>query len=251
MKALALMAILAGMASMDTSRAAELKVIAGGSLTALLKELAPKFEKASGHTLSIHFDSTPNIIARMTSGTPFDMVVVPQDVFRDAGARALLASSPVVDIAQVGYGVIIRSGAARPDISTPDALKKTLLSAQSVAFVPASAAGAYITKVFERLGIGEEMKAKTRVQAVPAQIAPAVAKGDAEIGVFLTNVLVAPGVDLVGPFPEPLQQDLTFVAGIAANTKEADAANAFIDFLRAPPAVSAFKAAAMKPGSQH
>lgn len=251
MKALVLMAMMAGMASMDTSKAAELKVIAGGSLTALLKELAPQFEKASGHTLSIHFDSTPNIIARMTSGTPFDMIVVPQDVFRDAGAKALLATSPTVDIAQVGYGVIVKSGAPKPDISTPDALKKTLLGAQSIAYVPASAAGAYITKVFEGLGISEEMKAKTKAQAMPAQIAPAVAGGDAELGVFLTNVLMAPGVDLVGPFPEPLQQDLTFVAGIAANTKEADAANAFIDFLRAPPAVSVFKATGMKPSLQH
>jgi len=200
-------------------QAAELKVIAGGSMTASMNALAAPFEKASGHKLSIHFDSTPNIIARVNSGTPFDVVVVPVDVFKDAAAKARFAPGPTIDIARVGYGVIVRAGASKPDLSTPDAFKKALLAAPSIAFLPASAAGAYVTKVFERLGIGEEMKAKTKVQAAPAQIAPAVAKGEAELGVFLTNVLVAPGVELVGPFPGELQQELVFTSAVAADTK--------------------------------
>ena len=149
-------------------------------MTALLNQLGPPFEQATGHKLSIHFDSTPNIIARVNSGTPFDVVVVPVDVFKDATAKARFAPGPTVDIARVGYGVIVRTGAPKPDISTPDAFKTALLAAPSIAFLPASAAGAYVTKVFERLGISEEMKAKTKVQAAPAQIAPAVAKGEAD-----------------------------------------------------------------------
>ena len=229
-------------------QAAEIKVIAGGSMTASMNALAAPFEKASGHKLSIHFDSTPNIIARVNSGTPFDVVVVPVDVFKDATAKARFAPGPTVDIARVGYGVIVRTGAPKPDISTPDAFKTALLAAPSIAFLPASAAGAYVTKVFERLGISEEMKAKTKVQAAPAQIAPAVAKGEAELGVFLTNVLIAPGVELVGPFPGDLQQELVFTSAVAADTKEAEAAKALIDYLRTPAATALIKAAGMTPG---
>jgi molybdate transport system substrate-binding protein len=228
--------------------AAELKVIAGGSMTAPLNQLSPEFEKATGHRLSIHFDSTPNIIARVNSGTPFDIVVVPVDVFKDAAARARVAPGPTIDIARVGYGVIVRAGAPKPDISTSEAFKKAMLAASSVAFLPASAAGAHITKVFERLGIAEEMKAKTKVQAAPAQIPQAVAKGEAEIGVFLSNVLIAPGVEPVGPFPGDLQQELVFSSAVAADTKEADAAKAFIDYLRSPAATAVIKAAGMTPG---
>jgi len=208
----------------------------------------PLFEKASGHRLSIHFDSTPNIITRVTSGTPVDVVVVPIDVFRDAAAKARFIPGTTVNIARVGYGVIARAGTPKPDVSTPDALKRTLLAAPSIAFVPASAGGAYITKVFERLGIGEEMKAKTKPQASPIQIAPAVAKGDAELGVFLMNVLVAPGVELAGPFPDELQQQLVFTAAIAADTEETDAAKALIDYLKTPAAAAMIKAAGMTPG---
>jgi molybdate transport system substrate-binding protein len=236
------------MSPIENLEAAELKVIAGGSMTGSLNELGPQFERASGHKLVIHFDSTPNIITQVTSGTPFDLAVVPVDVFNDAAAKARFAAGLAVDIARVGYGVIVRAGAARPDISTSDALKKTLLDAPSVAFLPASAAGAYILKVFDRLGISEAMKAKTKAQTAPAQIAEAVAKGDAELGVFLVNVLVAPGVELAGPFPAELQQELVFAAAVAADTREADTAKAFIDYLTTPDAMAVIKAKGMTPG---
>src|SRR6267154_5319107 len=236
------------MSPMTDLQAAELKILAGGSMTGSLNELGPQFERASGHKLTIHFDSTPNLIKQAASGEPFDLAVAPVDVFKDTAAKARFAPGPTTDIARVGYGVIVRAGAPKPDISTPDAFKSTLLAAPSVAFLPASAAGAYVTKVFDRLGIAEEMKAKTKVLTAPAQIAPAVAKGDAELGVFLTNVLIAPGVELVGPFPGDLQQELVFTSAIAADTKEADAARALIDYLKTPAAVAVIKAAGMTPG---
>jgi molybdate transport system substrate-binding protein len=227
--------------------AAELKVLAGGSMTGPLNELGPLFERASGHKLVIHFDSTPNLIKLATSAS-FDLGVVPVDVFKNADAKARFASEPTLDIARVGYGVAVRAGAPRPDVSTPDALKKTLLDAQSVAFLPTSAAGAYVSSVFERLGIGEAMKAKTKPQTATGDIAKAVATGDAELGVFLINVLMAPGVELAGPFPGKLQNDLVFTSAVAADTKEAEAAKAFIAYLKTPAAAAVIKAKGMEPG---
>jgi molybdate transport system substrate-binding protein len=227
--------------------AAELKVLAGGSMTTVLNELGPQFERASGHKLVIHFDSTPNLIRLATSGEPFDLGVVPIDLFKDAAAKARFAE-PMTNIARVGYGVAVRAGAPKPDVSTPDALKKTLLSAQSIAFIPSSAAGAYVSSVFERLGIADAMKAKTRVQTATTQIPQAVANGEAELGVFLVNVLMAPGVELAGSFPAELQQELVFTAAVAADTKQADAAKAFIDFLKTPAATAVIKAKGMTPG---
>jgi len=243
-------AVILGLAlsTMATVQASELKLIAGGSLAGFFNALSPQFEKATGHTLSIHFDSTPNIIARINSGAPFDVAVVPADVFKDDAAKSHFASGPAVDIARVGYGVIVRAGAPKPDISTSDAFRKTLLDAKSIASVPASAAGAYIAGVYDRLGIGDDIKAKTKVQTAPAAIAPAVANGDAELGIFLTNVFNAPGIELVGPFPADLQQELLFTASIAADTKAPDAAKAFMDYLKTPAVTAAIKAAGMNPG---
>jgi molybdate transport system substrate-binding protein len=234
------------MATMTAGSASELKLIAGGSLAPLFRELGPQFEKASGHTLSIHFDSTPNIISRINAGTPFDAVVVPIDVFKDAAAKSHLTEA--TNIARVGYGVIVRAGAAKPDLSTSDAFKKALLAASSVSSTPSSAAGAYIAKVYERLGIADEMKGKTRAEALPTAIAPAIAKGDAELGIFLTNVFNAPGVELAGPFPADLQQELIFPAAVAADAKEPAAAKALVDFLKTQAAIAAIKAAGMTPG---
>jgi molybdate transport system substrate-binding protein len=229
-------------------QAAELKVLAGGSIAGPLNELKAQFERDSGHKLTIHFDSTPNLIKAVTSDTPFDLGVVPVDVFKDAAAKAKFVPGPTIDIARVGYGVAVRAGAAKPDISTPDALKLTLTKAQSIATLPASAAGAYVLSVFERLGIGEAMKAKIKAQATPAEIPQAVAKGEAELGVFLTNVLIAPGVEVIGPFPAELQQELLFTAAVAQASKEADAAKALIAFLRSPAATAVIKAKGMNPG---
>jgi molybdate transport system substrate-binding protein len=233
--------------TVTTVQAAELKVLAGGSIAGPLDELKTQFERDSGHKLTIHFDSTPNLIKAVTSDAPFDLGVVPVDVFKDAAAKARFVPGPTIDIARVGYGVAVRAGAPKPDISTPDALRQTLLKAQSIATLPASAAGAYVLSVFTRLGIAEEIKAKIKAQATPAEIPQAVAKGEAELGVFLTNVLIAPGVELSGSFPGELQQELLFTAAVAQASKEADAAKALIAFLRSPAATAVIKAKGMNP----
>jgi len=226
--------------------AADLKVLAGGSMTVSLRELGPRFERASGHKLDMTFAATPDLI-KMATTAPFDLGVVPIDVMKDAGAKAKFAA-PITDIARVGYGVAFRAGAAKPDVSTPDALKQTLLNAKSITFIPGSAAGAYVIKVFERLGIADAMQAKTIAQTATGKIPEAVASGEAELGVFLTNVLIAPGVELAGPFPGDLQQELVFVGAVAADSKDAIAAKAFLDYLKSPEAAAAFKAKGVTPG---
>lgn len=229
-------------------QAAELQILAGGAMTGPLRELAAQFESASGHKLVFRFGTTPELIKLSTTGGPFDLGVVPRDVLKDAAARAQFASGPTTDIARVGLGVAVRSGALKLDISTPDALKQTLLKAQSVATIPASATGTQVLRVFEVLGIGEAMKLKTKAQPTPAQVVQTVANGEIELAVFLMNVLTAPGLDVVGPFPAELQQEVVFTAAVAANTKEAAAAKAFITYLTTPAAVAVIKAKGMNPG---
>ena len=169
---------------MASARAAELKALAGGGIAGPLNELVPQFESATGYKVVIQYDATPNLIKLATSGAPFDLGVVPREVFLDAAAKARFAPGPTTDIARVGFGIAVRAGAPKPDISTPDALKQTLLKAQSIAFLPASAAGAQVIKVFERLGIAEEMKAKTKVQPSPAAIPQASPRATPNSGCF-------------------------------------------------------------------
>ena len=235
-------------ASMDKTQAAEIKVLAGGALTGVMGELGPKFEQETGHKLVIKFGATPDLIKAATSGEPFDLGVTPVDVMQNEGARAQFVAGPPVNIARVGYGVAVKAGAPRPDVSTPEALKATLLNAKSIALLPASAGGAYVTKVFARLGVTEAVAAKAQNKTTPAQVPEAVAKGDAELGVFLTNVLTAPGVELAGTFPGDLQNNLVFVGALSASTKEQAAAKAFIAFLQTPASQAAIKAKGMKAG---
>ena len=229
------------------AQAAELKVLAGGAMTAVWNELKPKFEQASGDKLMIRFGTTPELIKLAATGGPFDLGVVPREVFKDAAAQAQFVAGPTTDIARVGLGVAVRSGAAKPDISTPDAFKQTLLKAQSIATIPASAAGAQVLRAFDRLGIGDALKAKTRAEPAPAKVVEAVANGDAELGVFLINVLTAPGLDVVGPFPGDLQQEVVFTAALSKDTKESAGAQALITYLKTPDAAAIIKAKGMTP----
>ena len=244
----AILGLAPGVSPMGEAHADELKVLAGGSLRSLLTELAPQFERASGHKVVIHFDTTPRLIKAVTSGEPFDLGVVPIDVFYDPAAKTHFA--PPVEFARVGYGIAVKAGAPKPDISTKQAFKKTLLDAKSITFLPESAAGSYILRLFERLGIEEAMKAKTVAQVQPGGIVPAVVSGQAELAISVNNILIAPGIDIVGPLPPGLQQELIFPAALAVDTGQKEAAKAFIDFLTSPAAIVVLRSKGMTPAGQ-
>ena len=228
--------------------AAELRVLAGGGIAPALNELKTQFERASGHTLVIVYATTPDLIKEATSGTPFDFGVVPTDVMKDTGARARFAPEPTTDVARVGYGVVVRSGAPKPDLGTTEAFKRAMLQAPSIATIPESAAGAQILRVFARLGIEAEMKAKTKTVGTPPQIVQAVIQGEAALGIFLTSVFAVPGVDLAGQFPPELQQDLVYAAAPSANARDAAAAKTFMNYLKSPEAATTIRAKGMRPG---
>lgn len=212
-----------------------------------MSELAALYENTTGQKIVLRFGTTPVLINLATTGGPFDLGVVPVDVMQDAAARARFAPGPTTDIARVGLGVAVRSGAAKPDIGTADALKRALLNARTVATIPASAGGTQAARVFAALGISEEMKARIKGYATPAQFVQGVAAGEVDFGIFLRNVLTAPGLDVVGSVPTDLHQEVVFTAAVAEYTTAARAAEAFIAFLRTPAATTLLKARGMTP----
>jgi len=245
--AIATCLVAVAVAAAQSVLADELKVMTGGSMGGAFAELVPQFERASGHKLVVFYGGVPDMIKRTAAGEPFDVAIVPQQVLQNASIASKFAPGRCASAASA-MGSPLRAGAPKPDITTPAAFKDTLLKAKSVTFFPNSAAGAYVMKTFERLGIHEAMKTKTIAKPDAKQVIRAVADGEAELGVFLLNVFAAPGVDIVGPFPGELQSELLFEGAVAADTKEASAGKAFIDFLRTPAATAVFKAKGVTPG---
>src|SRR6185312_492471 len=241
-----LMALTLALAAVVPARAADLQVIAGGGIAVPLNEIVAQFEQSSGHRVTVRYGTAPELI-KIATTTPFDFAVTPSEVFKDEGAAARLVPGPTTDIAHVGLGVAVHAGAAKPDISTPQALKQALLDARTVATIPASAAGAQVMKLFERLGVANEVKSKLQAAANPVKLVAIMAGGQAEIGIFIVNVLTANGLDVVGPVPAELDYVLTYTSGIARGAAQAETARAFLEFLKSPQAKAVLKARGLSP----
>lgn len=230
------------------ARADELRVVAGGGLAGAFAELGPSFEKATGHKLVVFYGAVPEMVKHIADGSRVDVVVAPPQVMKNAAVAGHFTPGPWAHIGSLGYGVALRSGAPKPDVGTPDSLKATLLKAKSVTFVPNSAAGGYVMKVFERLGIAAEMKAKTHAAASATAVQQAIKDGDAELGIYLLSVFAVPGIEIAGALPPPLQNALPVDGAVVAGAEHAAAARKFIEFLMTPQAVTVLSSKGITPG---
>lgn len=222
--------------------AAELTVFATGAHVASFKEIVPQFERASGHKLTVKYEASPVTMKNIEAGQAFDMAVAIVGPMNETAKKGFFAAGERPVVSAVGLGAAVRAGAPKPDMSSAEAFKQTLLKAKAVSILPDSVNGKHFMSVFDRLGIGEAMKAKIVAAKAPAEVAGAVAKGDADLALFIVNGLRAPGVDYAGPVPAEFDQRLVFAAGVAAKAKEPQAANEFVKYLTSPAAVAVMKA---------
>ena len=235
--------------------AAELKVLSAIGMQSFLEDLGPKFERATGHKLSISFATAGAAVKRAQGGEAADVVIATRQGIDGLVKNGKASANNVTVLASAGISVAIRKGAPKPDISSPDALKRTLLAAKSISYVdPASggASGIHFTKVLDRLGIANEMKSKTVFPnpKAPAEVGALVANGEAEIGVHIIVELISvAGIDIVGPLPGDLQNTIIFAAAVMASAKDAEAAKALVNFLGTPEAAAVTKAKGMEPAA--
>ena len=237
--------------SAHAANAAEIKVFSTIGVQAALEELTPKFEKASGHKLTITWATAALLVKRVQAGENADLMVLTKqsldaltkDGKASAGDDAVFASS--------GMGLVVKQGTPKPDISTPEAFKQTLLKAKTIAYSNPTfggASGVYLSKLLERMGIAEEMKAKTRHPPASGNAAVLVVNGEADLAIQQEpEVISVAGVDLVGPLPGDLNNITVYAAGPGAGTTQKDAALSLIKFLHTPEAKAVFKARGLKP----
>ena len=232
------------------ANAAEVKLLRVVALGSVLNELVPQFERTTGHRLAIQYGASPAFKQQIEAGETFDLAILTTPVIDDLTTQGKVAGGTRAVIARSGIGVAVRAGAPSSDISSVEAFKRALLNAKSVTYAPEGAIRIHLPKVFDRLGIAEEIKVKTKPQKSVDRVLQAVADGEAELG-FATigAILSVRGVKVLGPFPPELQNYVVFTAGVGAAAKEAEAARALIKFLTAPAAVPVIKAKGMEPGT--
>jgi molybdate transport system substrate-binding protein len=237
------------------AQATELKVLSAIGMQSVMEDLGPKFERATGHKLAISFATAGATVKRVQGGETADLVIIPQPGINSLVKDGKTVAGSVTALARAGIFVAVRKGLPKPDVSSPDALKRTLLAAKSISYVePASggASGIHFAKVLDRLGITSEMKSKTVFPDPknPAEVGVVVANDEAEIGVHIIQELMpVAGIEIVGPLPGDLQDTIVFSVAIMTGTKDTAAAKALVDFLRAPESAKVIKAKGMEPAT--
>src|SRR5947199_1772336 len=225
--------------------AADVRVMISAGFHGVYSELGPAFERASGHRLVTTRgpsmgDSPEAIPTRLTRGEAADVVILDGGAADELGKRVLVRADSKVELARSLIGMVVRAGAAKPDISSVEALRSTLLAAKSIAYSD-SASGTYLSStLFAKLGIADQVSGKSRkVRGPPSgePVAAVVARGEAEIGFQQVSELIhVPGVTFVGAIPESLQPGFSFAGALTRDAREPDAARALLRFLSSPAA---------------
>ena len=248
MKARLIFVVAANLLLPSMAHAAEIKLLASVALKDAYFELIPQFEKATGHKVSMAWSSTPDVQKRIAAGEAADLIILGDSGTEELIKQGKLVASSRVNFAKSGIGVAVRAGTPRPDTSSADAVKRSVLAAKSVAY-SAGASGIYLVNMFQKLGIFDLVKSKTSTVKPGERVGEVVARGEAEIGFQQVSELIAvKGIQYLGPLPAELQHITMFSGGIHTGTKVAAAATALIKFLTAPAATPTIKSHGLEPG---
>jgi molybdate transport system substrate-binding protein len=238
----------------STQALAQVKVIMSGGFSAAYRSALPEFERTTGIAVTTGSGASqgsgPETIgAQLRRGVPADVVIMSREGLNDLIAGGGIVAGTDVDLAQTPLGVAVRAGAHKPDISTVDAFRLTLLNAKSIV-VPGSTTGIYLTTtLFPRFGVDSKA---VKVTARGAESASMVAAGDAELVVQpVSELLHMSGIDFVGPIPSEVQYISVFSAAVVTGSKEVDASKRLISFLASEKASGAIKQAGMEPAKSH
>ena len=209
-----------------------MEMLCTNGVKSLMLDVVSAFERTSGTRVVITWGATNSLLKDLEGGAGGDLAILTAEAIDDLISGGKVVAGGRVDLARSGIGVAVRKGAKRPDIGSPEALKRALLAAKSVAHSKSGMSGIYFPTVLARLGIADAMKAKIVIPDPGTPIGEVVAKGGAEIGIQqISELLPVAGIEIVGPLPAALQKITTFSAGVLTAAKEPDAAAALIKFV--------------------
>ena len=236
----------------SSATADEVTLVAPGGIRAAIEKMIPDFEKKTGHKVKPTFGSGGGTKQQVVRGEPFDVPIV-QPPYPEVLASGNVVTSSETPLATVAVGIAVRKGARKPDISTPEAVKRTLLAAKGVAYPdPAggAAAGVSFKETLKTLGIAEQMAPKIKIARGGAAAMASLAKGEVEIGLtFISEIITEPGVEAVGPLPRAISAPTALVGFVSAHAKSPEAAKALLAYLSSPTAAAVYKAVGMQPST--
>jgi len=226
---------------------AEIRVLSTNGVHSAMVKMVPAFERATGHKISIDYDTANLLLSRIKGGEPADLVIMTRQTIDELIKIGKADSGAGKDLARSGVGVAVRAGLPKPDISTPEKFKQALLGARSIAFTKTGASGIHFAKVTEQLGIADQVNAKAKVPAGGA-VGVLVANGEAEMAVQqIPELLAVKEIQYVGPLPRELQNYTLFTAAVLSGSRQKEVAKALLDFITTPAAVVVFKSKGLEP----